>query len=299
MTAAQRAGYRYAAILVHAPGWGGIGCASLVMTGTAESRSMKTDADMLVALLNPVRSPLHSRIRQALREGILDGHYAPLAQLPSESEIGAQFKASRITVRQALAELQREGLIYTLQGKGSFVAQRKAYQDVTTLAGFGESMAPLGYEVLNRLLSLRFVPADATVAQRLQLVPGHVVAEIQRVRLLDRTPVSFETTWLPQALGRQVAQADLATRDIFLILENECGIALRHADLAVDAALADAALADALHVTVGSPLLRIDRLTHDADGRPIDYEHLYFRSDTFQYRLRVDRMRTDAPLKDA
>lgn len=74
-----------------------------------------------------------------------------------------------------------------------------------------------------------------------------------------------------------------------LILENDCGIPLGHADIAIDAMLADDEIADALHVEDGSPVLRIDRLTHDASGAPIDYEHLYFRGDAFQYRFRIDR----------
>jgi GntR family transcriptional regulator len=145
--------------------------------------------------------------------------------------------------------------------------------------------------VLNQLLDLRFVEPDAPVAQRLALPAGGKVAEIRRLRLLDREPVSLEITYVPEALGRKLAQADLATRDIFLIIENEGGLPLGHADLQIDATLADAELAAALRTAEGAPVLRIERLTHDAQGRPIDFEYLYFRAETFQYRLRVDRHR--------
>lgn len=244
------------------------------------------------AELSPLPSaPLHAQVKGVLRSRILDGTYSPLAQLPSESELGAAFQVSRITVRQALADLQREGLIYRLQGKGSFVSRPKAFQNVSSLMGFAESMSAMGHEVVNQLLGLRFIQADAQVAGRLQLSEGTSVAEIRRVRLLDREPVSLEVTYVPEALGRQLAQADLATRDIFLIIENEGGLPLGHAELTIDAALADAELADALDIGEGAPVLRIERLTHDLQGRPIDFEHLYFRSDAFQYRLRVDRHR--------
>jgi GntR family transcriptional regulator len=236
--------------------------------------------------------PLYARIRHALRAEILEGQLAPGGRLPSESELGERFGASRITVRQALAELQREGLIYTLHGKGSFVARPKAFQNVTALRGFAEQMGEMGYEVLNQLVSLEDKTADAHLAATLRLSPGDAVTEIRRVRLLNREPVSLEVTWVPQALGRRLAQADLVTRDIFLILENDCGVALGHADLTIDAVQADEASAQALRVAVGAPLLRIERLTHDSQGRPVDYEFLYFRGDTFQYRFRVDRHRS-------
>jgi GntR family transcriptional regulator len=241
------------------------------------------------ALIPLPTAPLHAQVKQALRLRILDGTHPPLSQLPSESELGTAFSVSRITVRQALGDLQKEGLIYSVQGKGSFVSRPKAFQNVSHLMGFAESMSAAGHEVINELLGLRFIAAELPVAQRLQLEAGETVAEIRRVRLLDREPVSLEVTFVPAALGRKLAQADLVTRDIFLIIENDCGLPLGHADLKIDAMLADEELARTLRLNEGAPVMRIERLTHDANGRPIDFEYLYFRSDTFQYRLRVDR----------
>ncbi|SAK76042.1 GntR family transcriptional regulator [Caballeronia hypogeia] len=234
--------------------------------------------------------PLYAQIKDVLRSGILDGRYPPHSRMPSESELQTMFDVSRITIRQALGDLQKEGLIFKVHGKGSFVSQpAKAYQNVTSLQGFAEAMAEKGHEIVNRVVQLSFVPASAEVAARLALAEGSNVAEIHRVRLLDRTPVSYEVTFLPEAIGRRIERADLATRDIFLMLENDCAVPLGAADLAIDAIAAPSAIADALAVKKGAPLLRIERLTHDADGKPIDFEYLYFRGDTFQYRLRIDR----------
>lgn len=135
------------------------------------------------------------------------------------------------------------------------------------------------------------MPAGAQVAERLRVEEGSPVCEIKRVRLVNREPVSLEVTYLPQALGERLEKADLVTRDIFLILENDCGIPLGHADLAIDAVLADADLTRALAVEEGAPIMRIERLTHAADGAPLDFEYLYYRGDAFQYRLRIDRQK--------
>lgn len=246
--------------------------------------------------------PLYGQIKNTLRAQILDGTYAAGGQMPSESELCARFSASRITVRQALGDLQKEGLIFKLHGKGSFVSRPKAFQNVSTLQGFAESMSAMGHEVINRLEGLSFQPASAAVAQRLQVPEGTVVTEIRRVRLLNREPVSLELTWVSEALGRRLAQADLVTRDIFLILENDCGVPLGHADIAIDAAMADEDIAQSLAVAEGLPVLRIERLTHDVQGVPVDYEYLYFRGDAFQYRLRSERQAAPAaaaPVKTA
>ena len=236
--------------------------------------------------------PLYAQIKDVLRTRILDGSYAPHSQMPSEYELCAMFGVSRITVRQALGDLQKEGLLFKLHGKGTFVSRPKAFQNVSSLQGFAEAMSSMGYEIVNQLRSFRVVKAGRQVAARLDIEEGAPVTEIHRVRLLNREPVSLELTWLPEALGKRLANADLVTRDIFLILENDCGVALGHADVAIDAMLADDDTAAALRVDEASPVLRIDRLTHDAGGTPIDYEHLYFRGDAFQYRFRIDREKT-------
>ncbi len=233
--------------------------------------------------------PLYSQVRETLRERILDGTYAPHAQLPSESEMVALFQVSRITVRQALSDLQRENLIFKIPGKGTFVTKPKAFQHLGQLEGFAEAMVRMGYEIRNQVTSHKTVPASPRVAQRLALAEGSPVAQIKRVRHLNRAPVSYEVTYLPHAIGERLRQADLAGRDIFLILENDYGIALGHADLQIDAMLADEVLARALCVPEGTAVLRVERLTHTASGAPLDFVDLYFRGDAFQHRLRIAR----------
>jgi len=240
-------------------------------------------------MTQPSPLPLYSQLRERLRELILDGTFPPLAQLPSESELGAQFQLSRITVRQALADLQRENLIFKINGKGAFVAKPKAFQQLSQLEGFAEALGRMGFEVRNRVLSHRTLPAPSMAREKLQLGPDGLATEIRRVRLVNREPISYEVTWLPAAIGERLQDKDLPGRDIFLILENDLALPLGHADLEIGAVVADERLSEALSVAEGSAVLRIERLTHTADGAPLDYEHLYFRGDAFQYRLRLSR----------
>jgi GntR family transcriptional regulator len=232
--------------------------------------------------------PMHAQIREIIRRRVLDGSYAPHSQMPSESQMMEAFQVSRITVRQALGDLQKEGLIFKVAGKGSFVAKPKAFQNLSRLQGFGEAMSPSGYETFSQVLSMRRSKANEVVAKRLKLSPGAPVYEIQRLRYLNREPISVDVSYFPLALGQRLAQEDLATRDIFVILENDLGQQLTHADVQIEAISADESLARQLRIAEASPLLRIERLTH-AGEEPIDFEYLYYRGDAFQYRLRIDR----------
>lgn len=232
--------------------------------------------------------PLYTQIREILRHRILDGSYAPHTQMPSEAQMMASFGVSRITIRQALGDLQKEGLIFKVMGKGSFVSRPKAFQSLSKLQGFGEAMAPAGYETYSMLLSTRSVPASQVVAQHLHLKPETPVFEIQRLRYLNREPISVDVSYFPTAIGERLAQEDLATRDIFVILENDLGKNLTHAEVQIEAIAADEVLARHLQTEEGAPLLRIERLTY-AGEMPVDFEFLYYLGDAFQYRLRIDR----------
>jgi GntR family transcriptional regulator len=246
--------------------------------------------ERVVALRPNASAPLYEQIKALLRERVLDGTYQPHQQMPSESEMMAAFNVSRITVRQALNDLQNEGLIFRIHGKGTFVSKPKAFQDLARLQGFGEAMRQLGYETFSRVVSIRNVAPSAPVQERLRLPKRSRVTELKRVRFLNREPISFDVSYLPPAIGNRLAKEDLAARDVFVILENDYGLALGHADLQIGSTLADENLAAQLKVEEGSPVLFIERTTHTSAGEPIDYEHLFYRGDAFQYKVRVDRV---------
>lgn len=240
------------------------------------------------APLSVLPLPLYSQIREILRQRIMDGTYKAHDRMPSESEMMRAFHVSRITVRQALNDLQKAGLIFRIHGKGTFVSKPKAFQNVTRLQGFGEAMASMGYETFSRTLGWRTVVGAKMIAQKLSLSEPDPVLEIRRLRYLNREPISLDVSYLPQAIGERLIQEDLATRDIFAILENDYGQTLTHAELSIQASLADESTARLLAIEEGAPILYIERLTHGADGQPLDYEHLFYRGDAFQYRLRIE-----------
>ena len=232
---------------------------------------------------------LYVQIKEALRGEIVNGKLKPHDQLPSESELTERFSVSRITVRQALNDLQKDGLIFKLHGKGSYVSKPKAHQSLDRLQGFAEAMSGGGNEIFNEVLSAMERPAEPAVAARLNLSAGEPVFEIKRLRFLNRSPISVDITYVPTSVGARLAKADLATRDIFLILENDFGLALGNAEVSIEAVAADEELARLLRTRRRAPLLRIERLTFTRDKTPLDFEYLFYIGDQFRYRLNVER----------
>lgn len=238
--------------------------------------------------------PLYTQIRELLRERIVSGMFRSEGLLPSENEMVKAFGVSRITVRQALNDLQKEGLVFKIHGKGTFVTRAKAVQSLMRVEGFGEAMSGAGHETFSRVLGHRVMRAGASLAARLQLADGAEVMEIRRLRFLDRSPISLDVTHVPLEIGRRLLKEDLVQRDIFEILDNDYGFPLERAELKIDAMAADAPLAQLLSVAEGAALMRIERVTYTANDRPIDFEYLYYRGDSFQYHVQVGRRRDAA-----
>jgi len=238
--------------------------------------------------------PLYTQIRELLRERIMSGSFRSEGLLPSENEMVKAFGVSRITVRQALNDLQKEGLVFKIHGKGTFVTRAKAVQSLMRVEGFGEAMSGAGHETFSRVLGHRVMRAGSSLAARLQLADGAEVVEIRRLRFLDRNPISLDVTYVPPEIGRRLFKEDLVRRDIFEILDNDYGFPLERAELKIDAMTADAPLAQLLAVAEGAAVMRIERLTYTANDRPIDFEYLYFRGASFQYHVRVGRRRETA-----
>jgi GntR family transcriptional regulator len=232
--------------------------------------------------------PLYVQIRDNLRRKILEGVYAVHERLPSENEMMNSFGVSRITIRQALRDLHNEGLVFSAQGKGTYVSKPKAVQNVQRLQGFGEAMASQGYEATALLLSIQQCKPGKPVVAALSLPAAEDVVEVKRVRYLNRSAVCVENSYFPLDIGRQLFGMDLSG-DIFPMLENLFGIRLGRADIGLDAIIADEEAQHFLALKAGEPILRVERLTHDRGGRPIDFEYLCYRGDSFKYQFRVDR----------
>ena len=232
--------------------------------------------------------PLYIKIKEALKKSILNGVYKAHERLPSEKTLMEEFGVSRITVRQALRDLTSEGLIFSSQGKGTFVSKLKAVQDVHHLEGFGEAMSAKGYDTNARVISIRFTTPTREVTESLGLKAKSEVVEVRRIRYLNREPISVDTSYFPVEIGEHLFSKDLSG-DIFPMLENQLGTPLGSADIRLEARAADEEIAELLHVEAGSPIMWVQRLTMDQTDRPIDFEYLAIRGDSYQYHFKLER----------
>jgi GntR family transcriptional regulator len=232
---------------------------------------------------------LYAGIEETIATEIAQGEYRPGDQLPTEDALLQRFQVSRITVRRAIQNLVSRGLLEIRRGLGTFVMSPRIEAEITKLTGFVEDMNVAGRKASARVVSQGVVSASARVAERLRLAKGTKVMQIKRVRLADGMPISFDETYLPLSLGRQIARNDLRLHPIFTLLEEEYGVPLIEADYELEAVIATKAVADALQVKVASPIFQIERTSMTTGNQPVDYEVLSYRGDLVRFVTKLLR----------
>lgn len=233
--------------------------------------------------------PLYHQLCALLREEIVSGRLKAGHRVATEFALMKRFGVSRTTVRQTIARLRREGLVAVQRGKGTFVGSGKLEPELSALTGFVEDMQALGLSASARVLGVGNVRASAPVAQALRIPHGSLVTKITRVRLAEDAPVSFEFSFLPLELGQRVAQENLEISPIFSLFEDKYGIALGEALYGIEAARASRAVARALGIDRGAPVLAIERTTYNTAAEPVDFEQMFYRGDRIRYTMRLKR----------
>lgn len=230
---------------------------------------------------NPL--PLYLQLEELLRADISARRLQPHQRLPSEREMRDRFRVSRMTVRQALSALARDGLIYSHVGKGTFVCEPKIDQQLRTLTGFSQDMQRRGSQPASRVLEARIERASDAVAQALQLKPSTQVILLTRVRLADDAPLAIETVHLPRNLCPHLLRHDFARESLYAVLEHEYGYRLTRAEQTIEAGLAGPREVELLQVQPRGAILIIERLTFTDQNVPIEHVHSIYRGDRYKF----------------
>jgi GntR family transcriptional regulator len=231
------------------------------------------------------RAPLFAQVRDALRADILSGALGPGQRLPSESDLIARFGVSRITARQAIAQLQANGLVQTVNGKGSFVTPPGRGEGRGPLVGLLEAMRKRGIRARAEMVSHRQQKATRAIARELEYSPGEPVGAVTVLRYRDEVPFVIGTSWLAPEAAQRLAHLDLTEQDIATAIEVGLGLRSALTRVRVSATCANARLAERLAYAKGAPVLRIHTTSIGWDHRPIVYSETDCRADMMDYRV--------------
>jgi GntR family transcriptional regulator len=230
-----------------------------------------------------VRAPgttVHAQIEDWLAELISVGRLGPGDRMPTEQDLAAWLGVSRMTLRHALASLARRGLVTRTVGRkgGTFVAESKLEQDLTTLAGFSEQLRRHGMVAGARVLSAAERPAGPVAAAALELAEGAPLYEVRRVRLGNGKPIALEHSLFPAAAFPGMLQSRL-DGSLYELLEAKYGRRPCRAKESLEPVTAGVREAEALEVKEGAALMLVERTAYADDGVPVEFARDLFRGD--------------------
>ena len=228
----------------------------------------------------------YKAIANKLRDDIQKGVYQPGQQLALEKEMCQQFAVSRITIKRAVDELVKQGLVVKRRGSGTFVKTMEG-EDVKELSmanqflGFAATFA--GKEVGTKVLRFDIDHPTAQVAEKLHIAPDDFVYQIERVRSIAGEPIVIEYTQMPIQLIPGIKMGVLET-SIYHYIEHDLGLKIQSAHRAVRATMPTEREREELQITGTLPILEVSQVAFLDDGRPFEYSVSHHRSDKSTFR---------------
>lgn len=232
-----------------------------------------------------LKTPLYLQLVNILIEKI-ERNMEEHEQILSEREICDIYDVSRTTVRQALDHLEKEGYIYKVHGKGTFVSPKRLNQDLSSFYSFTEEMKKLGKKPNSEVIAFEIVNVDEKISRIFKLNSDELVYKITRVRKDDDIPMMYEITYLPYNLFNGLSKDKLEAIPMYEILVNEFNAKLTSAEEYFEPIITRRLESIYLEIPEGAPSLRIERLTYDHDVL-IEYTIGVARGDKFKYRVQL------------
>ncbi|MDF1500280.1 MAG: GntR family transcriptional regulator [Anaerolineales bacterium] len=242
--------------------------------------------------------PYYVQLKDALMEEIEAKRWEPGDQLPPEQELCTLFGVSRTVVRQALQQLEFEGLVVRERGRGTFIAEPKISSTslVHSLMGFYEDMDKRGIEMVSDMLEQSLQPAGQHVGAYLRLDPVTPVVKLHRLRSIEQEPIVLVTSYLPYELCPGVLNEDFTHQSLYLYLDEACGLKVARGRRRIEAVSANQTEAEVLQIARGAPLIKMESVSYLRDGTPIEYFHGLFRGDRSCFEMEVARFMGRGPL---
>lgn len=235
--------------------------------------------------------PLYIQLKDVLLEDIDSGRYPLGALIPTEMTLVDQFGVSRATVRQAIKELEHEGFVSRMQGKGTIVIRKKSFvnRGLSQLTSFTEDMLAQGHEVTTEILEFDEITPPCEIATFLQIEESKSIIYINRLRFLNNNPIAINTSYVNLPSNISLSRDDLErSASLYKVFEIK-HIPLISSDKFIEAISADENQSSLLRIPKDKPLLKIEGIVYTLNQRPLEYHTVMSRSDLYKYSIHLHR----------
>ena len=248
----------------------------------ANAQNSFNDVQLQINRDSPV--PLHHQVRNYLLGSIERGELLPGQQLLQEKEYASRFGISLAPVRQAILDLVKEGYLYRVPGKGTFVREQKVEEKISILSSFSESMRAKGLSATLRVVELRV----GKIPPALKSVLGQGDQQyvyLQRVALSQGEALALLSSYIPARLVPGIETIDFQGRSLYKTLEERYDIVLARAENTIEVVRCRAAQAAVLGISPGTPMLQVEGKTYDVTDQFVEFAQVLYRGDRFRFTI--------------
>jgi GntR family transcriptional regulator len=234
--------------------------------------------------------PLYLQLEQIIKSRVLKGEFLPGDKIPTEKELCETYQVSTITVRQAILNLVKEGLLYRRQGKGTFISDvetknLKKIQFAGNIDGFIKNGLKLSKI---EVLSIEKTIPPSKISRALSIPSDMEIVEIIRRRDTDDVPIAYLKSYLPLEIGKKIKKKDLKCQSMLQVLRNKLAIQVSTGTHNIEAVAADYDVSNVLALEMFSPVLYAELHMFTKEKQPIEFTQAFFRPDRFIYSIEVN-----------
>lgn len=232
--------------------------------------------------------PLYAQIKKIVRDKILSNEYAPGDSIPSEAQLQKMYNVSRITARQAIAQLESEGLVERARGKGTRVVyQNKIEETLNGIKSFTNEMLERGIEPGTRYSHIELVKADKQIAQVFQCEVGDEVYKLSRVRTGDNIAIVYFESYFSKE--RNLPLDDEVYQKSMYTLLDELNICKpKKSKENFQAITATKEIAEKLDMKKGEAVLTRTRISYDNEDKVLEYTMSYYPGERYSYTINLE-----------
>lgn len=240
------------------------------------------DAELNIPIDRSSPVPLYHQVVQGIEAAIHSGALEYGSRLDNEIDLAGKLKLSRPTMRKAMDELVRSGLLVRKRGVGTQVVASQVRRRLE-LSSLYDDLQRSGQKPSTDVLEFRHGPADAATLQALELPDGASVYHLKRLRSVGGKPLALMENWVRNDIT-EITEEGLRRDGLYQILRN-AGVNFRLATQRVGATVADARQAGLLDTAPGAALVTMERTAVDDAGRTVETGRHVYRGDSYSFEM--------------
>jgi len=244
-----------------------------------------------VEITNHSPVSLYVQLKELLTQEIKEQKLSPHDKIPSERELCEKYNLSRTTVRQGISLAVSEGLLYRIQGKGTFVAEQKINQGLISLTGFEETVLGRGLTPSMKVLEAQLTTADVHITALLNLPLGADIASFKLLGIANNTPLVLFYYYMPVEIGKEALsliydfEAKQGWFSFTRYFREHKKIELGVARQTFEAAVANHDQSKIMQLATGSALFKVTSIINTREENPIELRHAYYRGDRYKFNI--------------